>query len=48
MEDLGYYSFSIDYHIDLNFANGLEAYLDIGPMANVEKQRILAHHLHLF
>ena len=47
LEDLGYYDFSIDYHIDLNFAKGPEAYLDVGPMVGVEQQRILAHHLHL-
>ena len=47
VEDLGNSSFSIDYHRNLNFARGLEAYLDIEPMAFVEPQKILAHHLHL-
>jgi len=47
VEDLGYYSFFSDYHMNLNFARGLEAYLDVGPMVGIEKQRILTHHLHL-
>ena len=47
MEDLWNYDFSIDYHMNLNFARGPEAYLDVGPMVGVEKQRILAHYLHL-
>ena len=46
-EDIGNYSFAIDYHMNLNFAKGLEAYLDIRPMVGVEKQKILSHHLHL-
>jgi len=41
VDDLGYCGFVIDYHMNLNFARGLEAYLD------VEQQRILAHHPHL-
>ena len=47
MVDLGDYGFAIDYHINLNFARGLEAYLDIEPMVGVKQQKILAHHLHL-
>ena len=47
VEDLGYCGFAIDYHMNLNFSRGPEAYLDIEPMVDVEKQRILAHHLHL-
>ena len=47
VEGLGYCSFYIDYHRNLNFAKGLEAYLDVEPMVSVEQQRILAHHLHL-
>ena len=47
VEDLRNYSFSIDYHMNLNFAKGLEVYLHVEPMVRIEKQRILAHHLHL-
>ena len=47
VEDLGDSSFYIDYHRNLNFARGPEAYLDIEPMAIIEPQKILSHHLHL-
>ena len=47
VEDLGNYGFSIDYHMNLNFARGPEAYLDVEPMVSIEQQRILSHHLHL-
>ena len=47
MEDLGNYSFAIDYHMNLNFVKVLEAYLDAGPMVGIDQQKILAHHLHL-
>ena len=47
VEDLGDYDFSTDYHMNLNFAKGPKAYLDVGPMVYVMEQKILAHHLHL-
>ena len=47
MEDLENYGFSIHYHMNLNVAKGPEAYLNVGPMAGIEQQKILAHHLHL-
>ena len=47
VEDLRDYSFAIDYLINLNFAKGPEAYLDVGTMADIEEKIILSHHLHL-
>ena len=47
VEGLGYYGFAIDYHMNLNFARGPKAYLDVGPMVGIKQQRIVAHHLHL-
>ena len=37
VEDLGDYSFAIDYHMNLNFAMDSEVYLDVGPMAIIEQ-----------
>ena len=47
VEDLGNYSFSIDFHMNLNFLECPKEYLDVGPMVGVEQQKVLAHHLHL-
>ena len=47
MGDLGNYNFAIDYHMNLNFAKGPEAYLDIGIVAGIKQRKTLSHHLHL-